>query len=597
MYKRGSTKILVISIIILLLVIGGVIFFVVKDKHKWNNYPINSEQQESKQGDSLDYQCGTRNIDGTNFNYPGCLTSYNCVDNLCIARDDLSCDDVECNDGEYCSHGVCLLQVSGETYFVALWGNDSNNGTFEQPFYSWQKGAEFAEPGDIVYIRGGVWYPREYIGYYSTIGIIIEPNEHNTYAGVSGTKESPIRYYNYPGEKPIVDGSFIEPTTYGWLGGISIHYAEYIYLRGLTVRHIHQNPPDWSRKQKPYSEVGGIGSSGANIHYENMVSHDIDGRGFQHWSYAWNDFDGEDAMFESDNTTWINCDAYNLYDRYSESPGNAADGWKVHGYYGNSFYWEGCRAFNYSDDGFDPSGQAYRHFNNCWAMASNKYENIDEEWKIEGNGYKLTGMGFDYTPNYIPNEKNFVKIENSIAADCTGSGGGVGFYNNIGVHRGGGYPNGARLINNFAYKNGIGYSDSNGSTYNNNIVYDSRDIDPIGWKYELSTYLAWYNESNNSWIYNDPSPGSIPWWYYNPAFNVTDEDFESLDMAELMKIRKADGSLPDISFGHLSKESDLIDRGKIIEGYHCVTAGEHPDEDCVEWYGLSPDLGPFESNY
>ena len=104
----------------------------------------------------------------------------------------------------------------------------------------------------------------------------------------------------------------------------------------------------------------------ANIHYENMVSHDIDGRGFQHWSGAWGIVDmaspEDEMLFESDNTSWINCDAYNIFDRYSMEPGNAGDAWKVQGYYGNSYLWEGCRAFNYSDDGFDPSGQAYRAF-------------------------------------------------------------------------------------------------------------------------------------------------------------------------------------------------------------------------------------------
>jgi hypothetical protein len=64
-----------------------------------------------------------------------------------------------------------------------------------------------------------------------------------------------------------------------------------------------------------------------------------------------------------------------------------------------------------------------------------------------------------------------------------------------------------------------------------------------------------------------------------------------------MRPRKADYSLPDITFGHLAQGSDLIDGGMIIPGYHCSTAGAHPGQNCRVWYGAAPDLGPFESNY
>lgn len=64
-----------------------------------------------------------------------------------------------------------------------------------------------------------------------------------------------------------------------------------------------------------------------------------------------------------------------------------------------------------------------------------------------------------------------------------------------------------------------------------------------------------------------------------------------------MRPRKADYSLPDITFGHLAQGSDLIDAGMIIPGYHCSTAGAHPGQNCRVWYGAAPDLGPFESNY
>lgn len=42
--------------------------------------------------------------------------------------------------------------------------------------------------------------------------------------------------------------------------------------------------------------------------------------------------------------------------------------------------------------------------------------------------------------------------------------------------------------------------------------------------------------------------------------------------------------------------SPLIDAGSIIPGYHCATAGNHPDQNCRQWFGSAPDIGPFETN-
>ncbi|MCD6496328.1 MAG: right-handed parallel beta-helix repeat-containing protein, partial [Candidatus Aenigmarchaeota archaeon] len=47
---------------------------------------------------------------------------------------------------------------------------------------------------------------------------------------------------------------------------------------------------------------------------------------------------------------------------------------------------------------------------------------------------------------------------------------------------------------------------------------------------------------------------------------------------------------------HLAPDSPAIDTGILIPGFHCETAGFHPDEGCVEWYGNEPDIGAFEYN-
>jgi hypothetical protein len=565
-------------------------------------------------GDVLDYQCGSRAICGSVADFGDCPSGYDCADNLCLARDDLTCDGVVCGAGEYCSRGVCLLSVPGATYFVAPWGNDSNSGTFEEPFYSWQQAADILQPGDIAYYRGGVWYPTTYIRASSTIALLIDPTGYAP-GTEGGTAEAPIRYFNYPGEKPILDGSLMEPSETRWLSGISIGSVEHIHLKGLTVRQIHQTPPDFSYG-KPYSEAFGLGSGGANHRFENVVVHDIDGRGFQHWSQAWSATDAQYAvelclerqeslpdggdpasctyfapLFSSDNTSWINCDTYNLFDRYSLEPGNAADGWKVGTYSGSTFTWTGCRAWNYSDDGFDPHGTGTRIFENCWAMSTLKYEGLSGIWGIEGNGFKTTSIAG------VPLGESRVLFKGCIATYNIGYAHGTGFIANIGgAGDEGQYSSMPTAYNNLAYYNSWGYSGRDLGDYRNNIVFDSQAIGPTGTinELEFSSNVLPATEIDNTWISIDPRPGSWPWWDYNPAYTVTAEDFVSLDYSQLARPRKADGSLPDVTFGHLAPGSDLIDRGTVIPGYHCATAGAHPGEECVVWFGAAPDLGPFE---
>jgi hypothetical protein len=487
-------------------------------------------------------------------------------------------------------------------YYVATDGDDNNPGTIAQPWATWQKAVLVSVPGDTTYIRGGVYQPTTHImvGSYETgtIGMIIDGN-----AGASGTAEAPICYFAYPpdwnaGNVPILDGSLVGPNTAtGWNVGIDINNAQYIHLKGLTVRHIHQGPPDFDRVGKPYSEALGIAASlCANLVFENVVSHDIDGRGFQHWGGAWSDMDAQYAVeagfqteymppiFGSDTTRWINCDAYNLFDQYSTTPGNSADGFITTGYYGNHFYWEGCRAWNYSDDGFNPNGSCYHTFKNCWAMSTDTYENISPDWDIEGNGFKLPAVNTHSTPDYVLGEINFYTVENCIAAYCVGS----GFATNLFVDYNAVMPNNSVFYNNFAYKNGAGYFDfgygggTRSSIYRNNIAYESTDtgwvMDPL---YEVAIYRpSVYDESHNTWIAtNLTGDESWPGWEYNPAVAVTDADFVSLDASQLSRPRKSDGSLPDITFGHLKNGSDLIDAG--------IDVG-------LPFNGNAPDIGAFE---
>lgn len=93
---------------------------------------------------------------------------------------------------------LCLPCFSA-TYYVATNGLDTNPGTEAQPWQTIQRAMKYSfpiqyrNPGDIVYLRGGV-----YSG--NTNGIDI-----NTTIGIeSGTSNAPITVAAYPGETPIV---------------------------------------------------------------------------------------------------------------------------------------------------------------------------------------------------------------------------------------------------------------------------------------------------------------------------------------------------------------------------------------------------------
>jgi len=456
--------------------------------------------------------------------------------------------------------------ASAKTYYVATNGSDLNNGTsLSTPFATWQRGFTLVNAGDTLFIRGGVYN-------LSGLGVSVEGR-------YSGTKDNPICIFAYPpdwdqGNKPILDCSGVVPRYATDFAAISFYEVQYIHLKGLTVRNLYQ------RYRGEYMPEAFSAVACANFTFENCTAQNISGRGFWYHSGHWNTWDGPGALFEYDTTRWINCDAFDLRDSLSVNPGNAADGWKCHTYQGCVYMLEGCRAWNYSDDGFDISGEGHRIFKNCWAMSSEKYASMD----IEGNGFKCTGRNPAYSRFEYLTDTILVRYVNCLAAYCHGS----GFANNLQVDGVNYINNNGLIINNTSYHNAVGFWEEgnantrvpNSPTYKNNIAINSTH-------YEYGTYLYQvficnppiYNASHNNWI---PDPNSDwPGWIYNPAFTVKDDDFVSIDSSQIHAARKKDGSLPDITFLKLTPGSDLIDAG--------VNVG-------LPYFGSAPDVGYSEYN-
>jgi uncharacterized repeat protein (TIGR02059 family) len=461
---------------------------------------------------------------------------------------------------------ICSV-VSAKTYYVATNGNNSYTAVQAQnintPWATWQKAINSMASGDTIFIRGGVYYLSgmdPWVTIDPTIG-----------KGKSGTKTARSCLWAYPpdyasGNFPILDCRNAKTAYETNYSAVGLNATQYWHIKGLTVRNAFQRGVSAVRPQ------GFGGTNSANVVFENCTAHDITARGFYYESGAWNAWDGAGSPFTSDTTRWINCDSYNICDSVSLSSGDA---WKCGNYVGGVFYFTGCRAWNYGDDGIDPSGAGKKIFDNCWVMSTNKYITLGG---IEGNGIKTAGFGDNQIGHFDPND-HYVVVRNCIAAYCFG----YGFYNNLEASA----QNNALYLNNTAYKTYGGFSDifhpvTRTSEYRNNIsIYSTSKqsgMDPL---YEVAIYYpSTYPGSNNNWLGTN-SVNDWPGWQYNPAVTVTDADFVSVNANELTTPRKSDGSLPDINFLKLAAGSDLIDKG--------IDVG-------LPYYGSAPDLGYAEYN-
>ncbi len=104
---------------------------------------------------------------------------------------------------------IGFMNSYGESYFVAKNGDDSNPGTFIEPFLTINKAAKSAVAGDIVYVREGTYKER-----------VLPIN--------SGKPGKLITYKNFENEQVIIDAS-------GLGQGIMLAGAYYIRIQGFTV--------------------------------------------------------------------------------------------------------------------------------------------------------------------------------------------------------------------------------------------------------------------------------------------------------------------------------------------------------------------------
>ena len=259
----------------------------------------------------------------------------------------------------------CNGILPANTWFVAVDGDDSNSGTIEDPFGTFNHAIGLVEAGDTIFARGGLYLL-----------------DNTIWINKAGTACIPICLRAYQDEMPVLDfannprhanppqprdndsisatadavGIFIGPDGEWW------------HLKGLTIQ------------DAPYY---GIRIYGSNNIIEKMTLRDNQASGLE--------ITGKEGYVPSNNLV-IDCDSYLNFD--PQTNGEDADGFAVKfETLGPGNVFSNLRAWSNSDDGYDFWHAANPVLlENCWSFDNGFFR---PEWEPEVNGsWRGDGLGF-----------------------------------------------------------------------------------------------------------------------------------------------------------------------------------------------------------
>ncbi len=406
--------------------------------------------------------------------------------------------------------------VKGASYYVATNGNNSNPGTLSQPFGTWQYAFSKLKAGDILYVRGGTY--TGLLGSYGSnyFGVRMED--------VSGSSGSHITVTAYNGEVPILDGSSLTSVN-GSNIGIILYNCHYWDFTGLTFTNFTQHSVN------SYSCPGWVESDCSYITHTLCSVHEC-GDGFSLWN-------SKDYIY------YTNCDSYQNADHMNDSGGEGglANGFSSGLVKGEHVFYQGCRAWQNSDDGWDcfnsSGGSGYIQYINCWAFENGAYGGVTGD----GDGFKL-GITVSSADGGFQRILTNCVSANNLEFGYDQNDGGYGTLIPMSIYNCTSYNNTKGAFN---FRNGSSSAIRNCVSYNETIG-------------DLGSNIV----DHNSW---------------QNGISVTAGDFADVNENELSGPRKSDGSLPDIGFMHLITGSDLVDAGTDVG---------------IAYSGKAPDLGAFE---
>jgi hypothetical protein len=256
-----------------------------------------------------------------------------------------------------------------KSFYVAPNGDDGNPGTIDAPFATVKKAHDSVQPGDVIYLRGGTYYPTE-----------------QTVFNKTGSADNYFELRSYPGEIPVINGQNIPE---GDINSVST--------------------PTWAFLNAGYWKIFGplhlTNGRGAGVYIEgsrflefDRVESSYNGKRAARAGHGFFVYSGStsDILFK-------NCDAHHnanhLWKSDEDQLANQyqhGDGWRI--FDGKNIRLIGCRAWHNLDDGYDftQAGNSVEMID-CWAA----YSGIDdaagsitgipnkEMPRWEGDGIKL----------------------------------------------------------------------------------------------------------------------------------------------------------------------------------------------------------------
>ncbi len=388
-------------------------------------------------------------------------------------------------------------------YYVAPGGSDSAAGTKDSPWASIAHAQTVAEPGDTVYLRGGTY---DYT--HATTSCAGQTARVDAVTlDKSGTAGSPIRYWAYPGEVPVLD--FTGMTDDCRIKGVDVT-GSWIHLKGLEITGVPQN-------NTLNHESWGVWNSGSNNTYEQLDIHHIMGPGL--------------FVQGGGGNLVLDTDSHDNYDPNSSSgAGTNADGFGAHipaNNPGNVF--RACRAWNNSDDGFDLiSARSSVTIDSSWAWSSGYVPGTTTR-SGDGNGFKAGGYGGTYVTGGVKHT-----VRRSVA---------------FGNRAAGFYANHHTVANDFFNNTGF----ANHPDFNMLGVSPTGEATGLG---NLRNNVAYGGTPTSNMTGTDADHNT--WDLGTP---LSDDQFQSVATTGWDAPRRPDGGLPDLPYLRPTATSDLIDQG------------------------------------
>jgi len=278
----------------------------------------------------------------TKFDILGAGTDSGLHDELCAADGQpAGCDvceglgfygDFEC-DTSLIDSGLCAgpdpdCAAQTADYYVAPNGSDGGDGSENQPFATLQHAHDVAQPGDLIYLRGGTY----------------QPTDRTLFTG-EGTAAEPIIVRSYPGELPIFDASNLPEGN----------------TEGASTATWHFNGAKHWQLRGPLQLVDGRGA-GVLIEEDTQdvdfvhIESSYNGRTASRGGHGFNIV--EEQWADAKNIRFINCDAHHNANHRTKSGEDVAenlyqhgDGWRIKS--GENIQLVGCRAWHNLDDNYD----------------------------------------------------------------------------------------------------------------------------------------------------------------------------------------------------------------------------------------------------